>query len=86
MEWIHLPRCERQSGFGTKLTTFVGCEGYITPGDHSNFLLFRGIGYELDGTFFSHCENQYHPECIKVGNPFKKRPVRATLGLQYPQQ
>jgi hypothetical protein len=34
MEWTHLPKCERHSGFRTKLNTCVGCEGYITPGDH----------------------------------------------------
>jgi hypothetical protein len=78
------PKCERHSGFGTKLNTCVGCEGYITPGDHSHFCLFREIEYELDGTFFSPCENQYHPEFIKVGKTFKTRLVRSTLGLQYP--
>jgi hypothetical protein len=83
MEWTHLPKCERHSGFKTKSNTYVGCEGYITPGDHSHFCLFREIGYELDGTFFTPCENQYHPECIKVGKPFNTRLVRATLGLQY---
>jgi hypothetical protein len=62
----------------------VGCEGYITPGSISHFCLFREIGYELDGTFFTPCENQYHPECIKVGKPFNTSLVRATLGLQYP--
>jgi hypothetical protein len=84
MEWTHLPKCERRSGFRTKLNMCVGCEGYITPGDHSNFCLFRKIGYELDGTYFSPCGNQYHPECIKVVKPFKTILVRATLGLQYP--
>jgi hypothetical protein len=84
MEWTHLPNCERHSVFRTKLNICLGCEGYITPGDHSHFCLFREIGYELDGTFFSPCENQYHPECIKVGKPLKTRLVRATLGLQYP--
>jgi hypothetical protein len=84
MEWTHLPRCEHHSGFGTKLNICVGCEGYITPADISHFCLFREIEYELDGTFFTPCENQYHPECINVGKPFKTRLVRATLGLQYP--
>jgi hypothetical protein len=62
----------------------VGCEGYITPGDHYHFYLFREIGYELDGTFLTPCENKYHPECIQVGKTFKTRLARATLGLQYP--
>jgi hypothetical protein len=84
MEWTHLPKYERHSGFGTKLNMCVGCEGYITPGDHSHFCLFREIGYELYGTSFSPCGNQYHPEYIKVGEPFKTRLVRVTLGLQYP--
>jgi hypothetical protein len=84
MEWTHVPKCERHSGFGTKLNIFVGCEGYITPGDQSHFCLFRKIGYELDGASLSRCGNQYHPECIKVEKPFKTRLVRATLGLQYP--
>jgi hypothetical protein len=48
------------------------------------YCLFREIGYELDGTFFTPCENQYHPECIKVGKAFKTRLVRPTLGIQYP--
>jgi hypothetical protein len=61
----------------------VACEGYITPGDISQFCLFREIGYQLDGNFFTPCENQYRPECIKVVKPFKTRLVRAT-GLQYP--
>jgi hypothetical protein len=78
MEWTHLPKCERHSGFGTKLNICVGCEGYITHGDHSHFFLFREIGYALDGTSFSPCGNQYHPECIKVVKPFKTRLVRAT--------
>jgi hypothetical protein len=82
MELTLLPGCERHSGFGTKLNTCVGCEGYITPGSIYHFCLFREIGHELDGTFFTPCENQYHPECIKVGKPFKTRLVRATLGLQ----
>jgi hypothetical protein len=64
------------------MNTCVGFEGYITPGDIFHFCLFREIGYELDGTFFTPCENQYHPECIKVGKPFKTRLVRATLELQ----
>jgi hypothetical protein len=51
MEWTYLPKCERHRGFGTKLNTCVGCEGYIPPGDHSHVCLFREIGYELDGTF-----------------------------------
>jgi hypothetical protein len=55
-----------------------------SPGDLSHFCLFRETGYELDGTFFTPCENQYHPECIKVGKPFKTKLVRATSGLQYP--
>jgi hypothetical protein len=84
MEWHHRPGCERHSGFRTKLNTCVGCEGYITPGNISHFCLFREIGYELYGTFFTPCETQYHPECIKVGKPFKTRLVRSTLGLQYP--
>jgi hypothetical protein len=84
MEWTHLPKCERHSGFGTKLNICVGCEGYITPVDHSHVGLFREIGYELDVTSLSPCGNQYHPGCIKVGKPFKTRLVRATLGLQYP--
>jgi hypothetical protein len=50
MERTHLPKCDRHSGLGTKLNTCVGCEGYITPGDHSHFCLFREIWYELDGT------------------------------------
>jgi hypothetical protein len=83
MEWTHLPGCERYIGFGTKLNTHMGCKGYITPGSISNFCFFREIGYGLDGTFFTPCENQYHPECIKVGKPFKTRLVRSTLGLQY---
>jgi hypothetical protein len=62
MELTHLPGCERHSVFGTKLNTCVGCEGYITPGSISHFCLFREIEYELDGTFFTPCENQYHPE------------------------
>jgi hypothetical protein len=62
----------------------VGCEGYITPGDHSHVCLFREIGYELDGTSLSPCGKKYHPDCINVGKPFKKRMARATLGLQYP--
>jgi hypothetical protein len=82
MKWTHLPRRERHSGFGTKLNICVGCEGYITTGDHSHFCLFREIGYELDGTSFSPCGNQYYPECIKVGKPFNTRLARATLGLQ----
>jgi hypothetical protein len=84
MEWTRLPTCELHSGSGTKLNACVGCEGYIAPGDHAHFCLFREIGYELDGTFFTPCENQYHTECIKVEKPFKTRIVRATLGLQYP--
>jgi hypothetical protein len=84
MEWTHLPKYERHRGFGTKLNICVGCEGYITPRDHSHFCLFREIGYESDGTSFSPCRNKYHPECIKVGKPFKTRLVRAILGLQYP--
>jgi hypothetical protein len=84
MEWTHLSRCECHSGFGTKLNICVGCEGYIPPGSVSHFCLFRKIGYELDGTLLTPFENQYHPECIKVGKPFKTRLVRATLGLQYP--
>jgi hypothetical protein len=67
-----------------KLNICVGCEGYINPGGHSHFCIFREIGYELDGTYFSPCDNQYHPECIKLVKLFKKRPVRATLGLKYP--
>jgi hypothetical protein len=65
MEWNNLPKCERHSGFGTKLNICVGCEGYITHGGHSNVCLFREIGYELDGNSFSPCV--YHPEFIKVG-------------------
>jgi hypothetical protein len=84
MEWTHLPKYEHHSGFGTKLSMFVGCEGYITPGDLSHFCLFRKIGYELDGTYFSPGGKQYHPECIKVGKTFKTRLVRATLSLKYP--
>jgi hypothetical protein len=84
MEWTQLPRCDLHSGFGTKLNICVGCEGYITPGDHSHFCLFREFGYELVGTSLSPCGNQYHPECIKVGKTFKTRLTRATLGLQYP--
>jgi hypothetical protein len=84
MEWPRIPKRERHSGFGTKLNICVGCKGYITPGDHSHFCLLREIGHELDGTSFSNGDNQYHPECIKVGKPFKTRLVRATLGLQYP--
>jgi hypothetical protein len=84
MEWTHLPKFERHSGFRTKLNTCVRCEGYITPGDHSHFCLFREIGYELDGNFYTPGENQYHPDCIKVVNTFKTRLVRAKLGLQYP--
>jgi hypothetical protein len=84
MEWTHLTKCERHRGFTTKLNICVSCEGYITPGDLSNFCLFREIGYELDGTFFTPCGNQYHLECIQVVKPFKTRLVRATLGLQYP--
>jgi hypothetical protein len=84
MEWTHLPKCERHSGFGTKLNICVGCEGYITPGDNSHFCLLRDIEYELDGTSFSPCGDQYNPEFIKVGKPFKTRLVRDTLGLQYP--
>jgi hypothetical protein len=84
MEWTHLPRCERHSGFGTKLNICVGCEGYIPPGNVSHFCLFRKVGYELDGTLFTPCESQYHPECVNVGKHFKTRLVRATLGLQYP--
>jgi hypothetical protein len=68
------------------LNTCVGCEGYIPPGNVSHFCLFREIVYELDGTFLTPCENQYQPECIKVGKTFKKRLVRATLGLQYPPE
>jgi hypothetical protein len=86
LELTHLPKCERHSGFRTKLNTCVGCEGYITPGDHSHFCLFIEIRYELDGTFFTPFWNQYHPECIKVGKSFKTRLVRATLGLQYPPE
>jgi hypothetical protein len=84
MEWTHIPRCERHSGFGTKLNICVGCEGYISPGSVFHFCLFRKIGYELDGTLCTPCKSQYHPECIKVGKPFKTRLVRAALGLQYP--
>jgi hypothetical protein len=84
MEWTNLTKCERHSGFGTKLNICVGCEGYITPGDQSHSCLFRKIGYDLDGASFSPCGKQYHPECIKFGKPFKTRMVRATLGLQYP--
>jgi hypothetical protein len=84
MEWTHLPRYERHSGFGKKLNICVGCEGYIPPGNVSHFCLFRKVGYELDGTLFTPCESQYHPECIKVGKPFKTRLVRTTLGLHYP--
>jgi hypothetical protein len=85
MEWTHLPKFERHSGFGAKLNMCMGCEGYIiTPGDHSHFCLFREIGYELDGTSFSPCGNQCHPECVKVGKYFNTRLVRATWGLQYP--
>jgi hypothetical protein len=84
MEWTHLQKCERHNGFGTKLNICVGCEGYTTPGDHSRSCLFRKIGFELDGTSFSPCGNQYQPECITVRKPFKTRLVRATLGLQYP--
>jgi hypothetical protein len=84
MEWTNLPKCEHHSGFGTKLNICLGCEGYITPGDQSHFCLFRKVGYAWDGDYFSPCGNQYHPECIKVGKPFKTRLVRATLGLQYP--
>jgi hypothetical protein len=62
----------------------VGCEGYIPPGNVSHFCLFRKVGYELDGTFFTPFESQYHPECIKVGKSFKTRLAKATLGLQYP--
>jgi hypothetical protein len=48
----HLPKCERHSGFGTKLNICVGCEGYITPGNRYNLFLLRKIGYELDGDPF----------------------------------
>jgi hypothetical protein len=58
MEWTHLPILERYSGFGTKLNTCVGCEGYITPGDRYHVCLFLEIGYELDGPFLSPSENQ----------------------------
>jgi hypothetical protein len=85
MEWANPLKCERHSGFGTKkLNICVGCEGNITPGDQSHFCLFRKIGYELDGAYFSPCGNQYHPECIQVEKTFKTRLVRDTLGLQYP--
>jgi hypothetical protein len=73
MEWTHLPRCERHSGFGTKLNICVGFEGYIPPGNVSHLFLFRKVGYELDGTLSTPCESQYHPKCIKVGKPFKTR-------------
>jgi hypothetical protein len=77
MEWTNLPKGERHSGFGTKLNICVGCEGYITPGEQSHFCLFMKIGYELDGAPFSPRGNQHHPECIKVGKPFRARLVRA---------
>jgi hypothetical protein len=67
-EWTHLPKCERHSGFGTKLNICVGCEGYIPPGNVSHSFLFRKVGYELDENLFTPCESQYHPERIKVGN------------------
>jgi hypothetical protein len=84
MELTNLPKCERHIGFGTKLSICVGCEGCITPGYQSHLCLFRNTGYEFDGVPFSPCGNQYHPECIGVGKPFKTRLVRVTLGLQYP--
>jgi hypothetical protein len=47
-----------------------------------HFCIFTKVRYELDGTLFTHSENQYHPECIKVGKPFRTRLVKSTLGLQ----
>jgi hypothetical protein len=84
MEWKNLPKCQRHSGFGTKLNICVGCEGYISPGYQSHLCLFRKTGYALYGVPFSPCGNQYHLECIKARKPFKTRLARATLGLQYP--
>jgi hypothetical protein len=84
MEWTHLPKYERHSEFGTNLNNCVGCERYNTPEENSHSCLFREIGYELDGTFFSPCENKYQSECIDVVKHFKTRLVRDTLGLQYP--
>jgi hypothetical protein len=83
MESTNFPKCERHSGFGTKLSICVGCEAYTTPGDQSQLCLCRKTGYELDGIPFSLCGIQYHPECIKVEKPFKTRLALATLGFQY---
>jgi hypothetical protein len=84
MGWTNFPKCERHNGYGIKLSTCVGCDGWITPGGQYHLCLFRKTGYQMDEVPFSPCGNQYHPECIKVGKHFKTRLVRAKLGLQYP--
>jgi hypothetical protein len=44
IEWTHLPKCERRSGFGAKLAICVGCEGYTLLGSIPIFVILERLG------------------------------------------
>ena len=83
--WTYLPLVPCPFGSVKKLTNCTGCRTPIDIGTPVHKCMFYSKGFTCKNITFQACEVIYHPQCIRVGSPFRTRHYgKGTRGTQYP--